>query len=137
MLKQEAQDWTNHASCFVVVQAHGENRHICLKDGLFDLTLLYSYFSPVSRFSPGVLDGRPKVFVIQACRSEELGHMIFDGVGMYEPTPHDDFLFLYSTCAGLVSLRGLMFQTLTTILRENGDRPPDLELRKLFDERTV
>ena len=146
MSRAAAEDHTD-ADCFVCVMlTHGEEGIVFGTDKPVDIKDLATYFKGDN--CPGLV-GKPKIFIIQACR----GYQTDEGVAMNvadalpmeadEPSlvPQDiklpveaDFLFAYSTVPGYYSwrngLHGSWFvQALTEMLDKFGE---SMEIQKLL-----
>ena len=117
------------SDCFLVaILTHGEDGGIVYAyDQPYELSLIWSFFTADNCPS---LAGRPKIFVIQACRGNQLDHGVKvqkDGVARYSIPTHADFLFAYATIPGFMAFRNTtegswFINELCKELQENGHR---------------
>ncbi|XP_050097266.1 caspase-7-like [Anopheles aquasalis] len=136
-------DHTNHDCLVVVVMTHGYPDKLCAKDGAYDIDKLWNKFTGDSCKT---LDGKPKLFFIQACRGKKFD----DGVKIVEDTvdatvkqpasyftflpTEPDILVMFSTYDGHYSWRnpanGSWFiQSLCAMLNSHGQ---DKELLRIL-----
>ncbi|XP_040163193.1 caspase-like [Anopheles arabiensis] len=117
------------SDCFLVaILTHGEDGGIVYAyDQPYELSLIWSFFTADNCPS---LAGRPKIFVVQACRGNQLDHGVKvqkDGVARYSIPTHADFLFAYATIPGFMAFRNTtegswFINELCKELQENGHR---------------
>lgn len=135
------------SDCFVcVILSHGEEGIIFGTDKAVEIKELTTYFKGDA--CPGLI-GKPKIFIIQACRgyqTDEGAHVnVVDALPMeedelplvpqYIKLPIEaDFLFAYSTVPGFYSWRNGVngswyIQALTEMLEKYGE---NMEIQKLL-----
>lgn len=113
-------DFTRYDCLLISILTHGDNDHLCAYDGKYEISSIYDYFSASK--CP-TLAGKPKLFIIQACRGDNadfgmtLSHTaksakspkrkrqmrpdsIATGRATYRIPNHADFLVAFSTNAG-------------------------------------
>ncbi|XP_028639435.1 caspase-14 [Grammomys surdaster] len=110
--QQTIDNWEEPVSCaFVVLMAHGEEGFLKGEDG--KMVRLEDLFEALNNKNCKALRGKPKVYIIQACRGEhkdpgeELGE---DSVAMIKNNPqtiptYTDTIHIYSTVEGYLSYR--------------------------------
>lgn len=143
-LSQMASEDHSDADCFVcVILSHGEEGIVFGTDKAVEIKELTTYFKGDK--CPGLV-GKPKVFIIQACRGYQTDAGV--PVNVVDATPMEeddvpqfirlpieaDFLFAYSTVPGFYSWRNGMngswfIQALSYMLENYGET---MELQKLL-----
>ncbi|XP_048186458.1 caspase-3 isoform X2 [Perognathus longimembris pacificus] len=119
------EDHSKRSSFICVILSHGEEGIIFGTNGPIDLKILTSFFRGDYCRS---LTGKPKLFIIQACRGTELDYGIETDSGIDDDMAcqkipvEADFLYAYSTAPGYYSWRnskdGSWFiQSLCTMLK--------------------
>ncbi|KAF7473471.1 Hypothetical predicted protein [Marmota monax] len=102
------EDHSKRSSFICVILSHGDERIIFGTNGPVDLKKLTSFFRGDYCRS---LTGKPKLFIIQACRGTELdcgieiGSGIDDDLACHKIPVEADFLYAYSTAPGYCSWR--------------------------------
>ncbi|XP_073434509.1 caspase-3-like isoform X2 [Dendrobates tinctorius] len=132
VLEKVAAEDHSERSCFVcAILSHGNEDGIYARDKIFTLKWLVKFFS---KSSCKTLAGKPKLFLIQACRGEEWDFGtetdgISDTVHSLSPQilREEDMLYAYSTPPGYFawrnSVNGSWFiQSLCKMLQEHGKR---------------
>ncbi len=142
--------WEDHASSVVALMAHGRGARVECHDGEYvDLADLFGTLSPTA--APG-LAGKPKVWLVQACRrgAEELlsGPPIApaavpsgadaaaaDAAGVGSDTEvarsltrEHDYLWAFATTPGSVAYRGAMMAALRRVVEAEGRSATWLDL---------
>ncbi|XP_010972864.1 caspase-3 isoform X1 [Camelus dromedarius] len=108
MYNVSKEDHSKRSSFICVLLSHGEEGVIYGTDGAVDLKKLTSFFRGDSCRS---LTGKPKLFIIQACRGTELDCGIETDSGVEDEMAcqkipvEADFLYAYSTAPGYYSWR--------------------------------
>lgn len=124
------EDHSKRSSFICVLLSHGEEGVIFGTDGPIDLKLLTGFFRGDCCQS---LAGKPKIFIIQACRGSGLDCGIETDSASEEDMPTQkipveaDFLYAYSTAPGYYSWRnskdGSWFiQSLCSMLKQYADK---------------
>lgn len=125
------EDHSKRSSFICVLLSHGEEGEVIFgTDGPIDLKILAGFFRGDSCRS---LVGKPKIFIIQACRGKELDCGIQADSGSEEDMVcqkipvEADFLYVYSTPPGYYSYRSLMdgtwfIQSLCSVLKLYADK---------------
>ncbi|XP_034542958.1 caspase-6-like [Notolabrus celidotus] len=127
------------ADCFLLVfLSHGEKDHVCTMDGnirIQDIT------APFKGDKCRTLVGKPKIFILQACRGKEFDNPVTVCGGESEPKEDElmvdagaihtlpagaDFIMCYSVAEGYFSFRNVLegswyIQDLCKTLGEHGD----------------
>ncbi|KAI0211187.1 Caspase-3 [Lamellibrachia satsuma] len=103
------EDHTNNDCFMCAILSHGDSGLVYGTDAVIQLDNLVNPFK--GRQCP-TLAGKPKVFIIQACRGNQLDHGIevADAIGeveqkIYRIPEEADFLYAYSTAPGYFSWR--------------------------------
>ncbi|XP_072480099.1 caspase-3-like [Notamacropus eugenii] len=125
------EDHSQRSSFVCVILSHGEEKIIYGTDGSVELKELTYFFKGDKCRS---LTGKPKLFIIQACRSTELDGGVETDSGpvddvadedvMWQKIPVEaDFLYAYSTAPGYYSWRNTrdgswFIQSLCAVLRQ-------------------
>ncbi|XP_037382298.1 caspase-3 [Talpa occidentalis] len=102
------EDHSKRSSFVCVLLSHGDEGIIYGTDGPIDLKILTGYFKGENCRS---LTGKPKLFIIQACRGTDLDSGIEtdsgtdDDMACHKIPVEADFLYAYSTAPGYYSWR--------------------------------
>lgn len=121
-------DYSNFSMSVCAVLSHGDGEMVCTKDGKISLEEIYAPYRKNE-----TLAGKPKVFIIQACRGTK---EMSKGSQQYDSAPTSmsiqskylpceaDFLYANCTVSGYLSIRDIYFgswfiQDLIKIFREN------------------
>lgn len=131
-LREIASEDHKQYNCFVCcILSHGKEGGVFGVDGeLLPFKMLTLPFKPNNCPS---LNGKPKLFFIQACQGQiyQLGTEEYETDGVYTPTPlipnEADFLMAYATVYGYVSFRSMtkgswFIQKLCEVFLENAKR---------------
>lgn len=126
--KVSLMDHSNSDCLLVAVLSHGDDGEIIYAyDSPYQISNLWKPFTgELCR----TLVGKPKIFIVQACRGNDLDPGVKvekDGVARFSIPTHADFLFAYATIPGFMSFRntrnGAWFiQELCNELNENGQK---------------
>ncbi|XP_076016378.1 caspase-14-like isoform X2 [Genypterus blacodes] len=108
-VKQFRDSLNEKVSCLTIfIMAHGTLGHINMRDGKLELSTIFEMFD--NRHCPA-LRGKPKLFVIQACRGvgKCAKYPDSDGSEVSAPPHHlwpveSDFLFVYAVCPGKLAM---------------------------------
>uniref|UniRef100_A0A182QT84 Caspase n=1 Tax=Anopheles farauti TaxID=69004 RepID=A0A182QT84_9DIPT len=112
----------------VAVLTHGEDcDFVYAHDCSYDLSIIWSFFTADNCPS---LAGRPKIFIVQACRGNRLDDGVKvqkDGMARYSIPTHADFLFAYATIPGFMAFRNTtegswFINELCKEMQENGHK---------------
>ncbi|XP_055639227.1 caspase-like [Toxorhynchites rutilus septentrionalis] len=126
--KISSMDHTNSDCLLVAILTHGdEGEIIYAHDCPYQISSVWTQFT--GDRCPSLIS-KPKIFIIQACRGNELDSGVKiekDGVARYSIPTHADFLFAFATIPGFMSFRntknGSWFvRELCNELNENGQR---------------
>lgn len=110
-------DFSGYDCLLISILTHGDKDHLCAHDGKYEISSIYDYFSASK--CP-TLAGKPKLFIIQACRGDNadfgmtMSHTakspkrkrkmqvdsIATGRATYRIPNHADFLVAFSTNEG-------------------------------------
>ncbi|XP_035491833.1 caspase-6 isoform X8 [Scophthalmus maximus] len=140
------------ADCFLLVfLSHGENDHVYTYDGKISVQDITSMFKGDKCRS---LVGKPKIFVLQACRGDkhddpvspcdavdsELNEVVVDASAVYTLPAGADFIMCYSVAEGYYSHRETIngswyIQDLCELLQKYGDSLEFTELLTLVNRK--
>lgn len=121
-------DHSSSDCLLVAVLTHGdEGEIIYAHDCPYQISCVWTQFT--GDRCPSLI-GKPKIFIIQACRGNELDHGVKvekDGVARYSIPTHADFLFAFATIPGFMSFRNTrngswFIREFCNELNENGQR---------------
>lgn len=121
-------DHSNSDCLLVAVLSHGDDGEIIYAhDCPYQISSLWTQFTGDRCRT---LVGKPKIFIIQACRGNELDAGLKvekDGVARYSIPTNADFLFAFATIPGFMSFRNTrngswFIRELCNELNENGQR---------------
>lgn len=131
-----------NAECFVVIlMSHGTNGKIKGVDGE-DVDLLYDVFRRFNNVNCPDLQGKPKIFFIQACRGDEYDNGTKgvrdtqDGCDMFGRIPTwTDMYFAYATTPGYVALKNQQIGSwfLSAVYEVFSKNACNLHLHELMD----
>ncbi|XP_058121003.1 caspase-like [Anopheles ziemanni] len=132
------------SDCFLVaVLTHGEEGdYVYAHDCAYQLSSIWTHFT--AKNCPS-LAGRPKIFLIQACRGNQLDSGVKvqkDGVARYSIPTHADFLFAYATIPGFMAFRNTsegswFINELCKEMNENGNKYDFLTLLTFVTQRVA
>ncbi|ETN62297.1 caspase short class [Anopheles darlingi] len=136
-------DHSDNDCLLVAVLTHGEKG-----DYLFAYDCVYEFSTIWSQFTADhcrTLAGRPKIFLIQACRGDELQSGVKiqrDGIARYSIPTHADFLFAYATIQGYMAFRNTthgswFINELCKEMRENGHKYDFLTLLTFVSQKVA
>ncbi|XP_035795887.1 caspase-like isoform X2 [Anopheles albimanus] len=136
-------DHSDNDCLLVAVLTHGEKG-----DYLFAYDCVYEFSAIWSQFTADqcrTLAGRPKIFLIQACRGDELQSGVKvqrDGIARYSIPTHADFLFAYATIPGYMAFRNTthgswFINELCKEMRENGHKYDFLTLLTFVSQKVA
>ncbi|XP_052866325.1 caspase-like [Anopheles cruzii] len=126
--KVSQMDHKDNDCLLVAVLTHGEDGDIVFAhDCAYQFPVIWSQFTADSCPS---LAGRPKIFLIQACRGTHLETGVKvqrDGIARYSIPTHADFLFAYATIPGFMAFRNTsdgswFISELCNEMRDNGHK---------------
>ncbi|XP_053694345.1 caspase-like [Sabethes cyaneus] len=121
-------DHSNSDCILVAVLTHGDEGEIIYAyDCPYQISSVWTQFT--GDHCPSLI-GKPKIFIIQACRGNELDCGVKvekDGVARYSIPTHADFLFAFATIPGFMSFRNTkngswFIRELCNELNENGQK---------------
>nr|XP_019559113.2 caspase-1-like [Aedes albopictus]XP_019559114.2 caspase-1-like [Aedes albopictus]XP_019559116.2 caspase-1-like [Aedes albopictus]XP_019559119.2 caspase-1-like [Aedes albopictus]XP_029728454.1 caspase-1-like [Aedes albopictus]XP_029728455.1 caspase-1-like [Aedes albopictus]XP_029728456.1 caspase-1-like [Aedes albopictus]XP_029728457.1 caspase-1-like [Aedes albopictus]XP_029728458.1 caspase-1-like [Aedes albopictus]XP_029728460.1 caspase-1-like [Aedes albopictus] len=121
-------DHSDSDCLLVAVLSHGEEGEVIYAyDKPYQISSLWTFFTG-DRCQ--TLVGKPKIFIIQACRGNDLASGVKvekDGVARYSIPTNADFLFAFATFPGFMSFRNRItgswfIRELCNELNENGQR---------------
>ncbi|XP_051940473.1 caspase-6-like isoform X1 [Hippocampus zosterae] len=155
IIHKAAKDNHSDADCFVLIfLSHGEDEHVYTYDGKISIQHITSLFKGDKCQS---LVGKPKIFVLQACRGDKhddpvvpydavdselsTGEVVVDASAIHTLPAGADFIMCYSVAEGYYSHRDTLngswyIQDLCELLRKYGDSLEFTELLTLVN-RTV
>ena len=132
------EDFTDHDCLVICVLTHGEQNYLYAKDDKYCVEYLFESFkSDVCK----TLAGKPKIFIIQACRGDRLDNGTIINFDVEDSNSADvripqwaDFLMAYSTVPGFYSWRNTsngswFIQAFVAALSEHYQ---DLDLLSIF-----
>ncbi|NXD02224.1 CASP6 protein, partial [Certhia familiaris] len=149
-LNEASREKHSNADCFVCVfLTHGDGEHVYAYDDKIEIQKITDIFRGDKCQS---LVGKPKIFIIQACRGEKYDDAVIahdatdsrsesllsetevDAAGVYTLPAGADFIMCYSVAQGYYSYRDTVngswfIQDLCEILRKHG---PSLEFTELL-----
>lgn len=138
------QDHSNADCLLVAILTHGDDGDsLCAHDGSYQFTSVWTQFT--EECCPS-LAGKPKIFIVQACRGQELDPGVTtveqDGIARYIGSAEADFLFAFATAPGFMSFRNIesgswFIQELCVELNENGERYDLLTLFTFVTQRVA
>ncbi|XP_008315389.1 caspase-6 [Cynoglossus semilaevis] len=146
----------NHsdADCFMLIfLSHGENEHVYTHNGKIDIQEIMSLFKGDKCKS---LVGKPKIFIIQACRGDKhddpvtpcddvdseikTNEVVVDASAFYTLPAGADFIMCYSVAQGYYSHRETIngswyIQDLCELIKQYGDSLEFTELLTLVNRK--
>ncbi|XP_022621136.1 caspase-6 isoform X1 [Seriola dumerili] len=153
-ISEAAEDDHSDADCFLLVfLSHGENDHVYTYDGKISIQDITSMFKGDKCRS---LVGKPKIFVLQACRGDKhddpvtpcdavdseikTNEVVVDASAVYTLPAGADFIMCYSVAEGYYSHRETIngswyVQDLCELLRKYGDSLEFTELLTLVNRK--
>ncbi|KAM6940328.1 caspase-6-like [Xenentodon cancila] len=149
---EAAEDDHSDADCFLLVfLSHGENDHVYAYDGKISIQNITSMFKGDKCKS---LAGKPKIFVIQACRGDkhdeavyacdavdsETNEVVVDASAVHTLPAGADFIMCYSVAEGYYSHRETIngswyIQDLCEMLQNHGNSLEFTELLTLVNRK--
>uniref|UniRef100_A0A182T7T8 Caspase n=1 Tax=Anopheles maculatus TaxID=74869 RepID=A0A182T7T8_9DIPT len=126
--KVSSMDHRDNDCILIAVLTHGEDGdYVYAHDVSYELSTIWSHFTADNCPS---LAGRPKIFLVQACRGNKLDNGVKiqkDGIARYSIPTHADFLFAYATIPGFMAFRNTtegswFINELCKELQENGHK---------------
>lgn len=144
--KVSEMDHTDHDCLAVVVLTHGELGKLFAHDHIYDINVIFSYFTAGNCES---LVGKPKMFFIQACQGTGLNppvtlreRTVTDGCTTFTIPTYADVLIAQSTIPGYYSWRNLetgswFIKALCSELDENGTQVDLLTLLTFVARRVA
>uniref|UniRef100_A0A8D8F140 Caspase-1 n=3 Tax=Culex pipiens TaxID=7175 RepID=A0A8D8F140_CULPI len=142
--KASRQDHSNADCLLVAILTHGDDGDsLCAHDGSYQFSSVWTQFTEERCPS---LAGKPKIFIVQACRGQELDPGVTtveqDGIARYIGSAEADFLFAFATAPGFMSFRNIesgswFIQELCVELNENGERYDLLTLFTFVTQRVA
>ena len=136
--KLSREDFSDHDCLVICVLTHGEANHLYAKDDKYCIEYLFDAFkSDVCK----TLAGKPKIFIIQACRGDRLDNGTILNFDVEDSSSSDvripqwaDFLMAYSTVPGYYSWRNTsngswFIQAFVAAMEEHNK---DLDLLSIF-----
>lgn len=136
--KLAREDFSDHDCLVICVLTHGEANYLYAKDDKYCIEYLFDSFKSDKCKT---LAGKPKIFVIQACRGDKLDNGAIINFDVEDSNASDvripqwaDFLMAYSTVPGFYSWRNTtngswFIQAFVTALAEHYQ---DLDLLSIF-----
>ncbi|XP_061573625.1 caspase-6-like isoform X2 [Cololabis saira] len=151
-ISEAAEDDHSDADCFLLVfLSHGEKDHVYAHDGKIDIQHIQSMFKGDKCKS---LAGKPKIFIIQACRGDkhddpvyacdavdsETNEVVVDSSAVHTLPAGADFIMCYSVAEGYYSHRETIngswyIQDLCAMFQKHGDSLEFTELLTLVNRK--
>ncbi|XP_068445395.1 caspase-6-like isoform X1 [Clinocottus analis] len=153
-INEAAEDNHSDADCFLLVfLSHGENDHVYTYDGKISIQSITSLFKGDKCKS---LVGKPKIFILQACRGDKhddpvtacdavdsehkTNEVVVDASAVYTLPAGADFIMCYSVAEGYYSHRETVngswyVQDLCALLQKYGDSLEFTELLTLVNRK--
>uniref|UniRef100_A0A1Q3FHU7 Putative caspase n=1 Tax=Culex tarsalis TaxID=7177 RepID=A0A1Q3FHU7_CULTA len=142
--KVSRQDHSNSDCLLVAILTHGgEGDDLCAHDGPYQFSSVWTQFTEERCPS---LAGKPKIFVVQACRGDQADPGVMsveqDGIARYTGPAEADFVFAFATAPGFKAFRSTgsgswFIQEFCAELNENGERYDLLTLLTFVAQRVA